>query len=128
MAQKDRAYFSVEPELGVRDGARHRTAIRVRLWGIHDRGACALPGCPKSQEIAGHLTAIAAYGAAGLPHTCFELEPPPMALYDSRVAPGSDEVTVAVRIAAHRPDETNRESEFLRQLCKRLRELGLPQR
>jgi hypothetical protein len=132
VAKRLHAHYDVEPELGVRDGARNRTATLVRLWGVHRMGARALPGCPKSREIASGLTAVARYVLDHEDGMDAELEPLTWALYVSRVVPGADEIALGIRIARRTADRTPQvfaaEERCLRRLRARLRELGVPER
>jgi hypothetical protein len=126
------AHFEVEPELEVRDGARARTGVVVRLWGVHPRGARALPGDGRSREIASRLAAIAGWALGQDAAALAEVVPIDRALYESRVVPGADEVAVGIRIAPRLPERTPdaaaREERCLRAVRSRLRELEIPER
>jgi hypothetical protein len=132
VAERLHAHYDVEPELGFRDGARYRTGTLVRLWGVHRKGARALPGCPKSREIASALTAIAKYVLDHEDGIDAELEPSDWALYVSRVVPGADEIALGIRVARLTADRTPQvfeaEERCLRRLRARLRELEVPER
>lgn len=132
VARREHVHYDVEPELNVlRDGTRTRSGLLVWLWGIHAKGAGALPACAKSRKLAAQLTAIAAYALAGEISSCAELQPVRWALYASRVVPDADEIAVVVRIAqrtpAPRSDGVLTEEHCLRRVRSRLRELGIPE-
>ena len=132
VARREHVHYDVEPELDVlRDGTRMRSGLLVWLWGIHAKGARALPACPKSRKLAAQLTAIAAYALAGEISSCAELQPVRWALYASRVVPDADEIAVVVRIAqrtpAPRSDGVVTEERCLLRVRSRLRELGIPE-
>jgi hypothetical protein len=99
VARRLHVHYDVQPELeALPDGARRRTALVVSLWGVHAKGARALPACAKSREIAARLTAIAEYVLAGDSSGCGERQPARCALYVSRVISGADEVGLTIRI------------------------------
>ncbi len=132
VARRVHGHYDVEPELDVlRDGTRMRSGLLVWLWGIHAKGAGALPACTKSRKLAAQLTAIAAYALAGEISSCAELQPVRWALYASRVVPDADEIAVVVRIArrtpAPRSDGVVTEDRCLLHVRSRLRELGIPE-
>lgn len=93
-------HYSIDPELEVVSGERVVVAWSVRLWGVHAKGARALPGCEKCRELRTELAAIA---RAVLPPRGAELsvetDPPVRILYDSQSVPGADEVPLTIRLA-----------------------------
>ncbi len=132
VARREHVHYDVEPELDVlRDGTRTRSGLLVWLWGIHAKGARALPACPKSRKLAAQLTAIAAYALGGELSSCAELQPVRWALYASRVVPDADEIALVVRIAQRAPAPTSdgvlSEERCLSRVRSRLRELGIPE-
>ncbi len=125
-------HYDVEPELEVRDGARVKVALLVRLWGVHAKGAGALPGCAKCHEIVSRLRLVAEYALDHDTSMQIALEPFRRALYDSRVVPGTDEVALPIRITTPTrdaaPPASRGEEQCLRLIRARLKELGVPER
>lgn len=132
MAEGLHAHYDVEPELDVHDGGRTRSALIVRLWGVHPKGARALPGDARSRDIVRRLDAIAAWALAPVPAGEVELQPALHALYESSVVPGADEVALGIRIARRTADParhvTADEERSVRQVRARLRELAVAER
>jgi hypothetical protein len=125
-------HFDVEQELELQGRARVRVGLIVHLWGVHAKGARALPGCPKSHGVVDALRPIAAFA---LDHDAgtlrIEIEPMRHALYDSRVVPGADEVGLPIRIG-HGAGKTTpidgRAEKFLKEVRARLKKLGAQER
>lgn len=132
VARRRHVHFDVEPEIVFRGSARVKVGFQVRLWAVHQKGARALPGCPKCWDLVDELRQIAeqVVPAEERP-TLAELAPYRPALYDSRVVPGADEVSVTIRLI-HR-DGYDRpvdpcEERCLREIRARLRALGITER
>lgn len=127
-----RAHFDVVPVLELRGDTRLRVGSVVRLWGVHPKGARALPGCPKSRAIFSDLEPVAAYALGGDPSMQIALDPLRPALYESRVVPGADEIALAIRItprADHGAAAARAaEERYLKLVRARLRELGVSER
>lgn len=127
-----RVHYDVVPEIVFRGSERVKVGFRVRLWGIHGKGARALPGCPKCWDLADDLRRIAEdVVPTGERASRTELEPFRPALYDSRIIPATDEVTITIRLL-HR-DRYDRpidacEERCLKEIRARLRDLGVPER
>jgi hypothetical protein len=126
-------HYDVEPELELRDGARVKVALLVRIWGVHAKGARALPGCTKCHELLSLLEQVAAFAFEDeLSSGQVGVEPFRPALYDSRVVPGTDEVALTVRIAGDRSvrdrGESGEEERALKLVRARLKALGIPER
>lgn len=123
-------HFEVEPELELRDFVRVKVAVRVRLWGVHARGARALPGCAKCHEIVAMLRPVLEYAVG--PEASGAVEPFHPALYDSRVVPDSDEVALTFRASsqgtAGDAAAALTEERWLKVVRARFRELGIPER
>jgi hypothetical protein len=124
-------HYDVEPELEVREGARVKVGLLVRLWGVHAKGAGALPGCEKCREIFSRLGLVAQYALDQDTSMRIALEPLRRALYDSRVVPGTDEVALPIRITTPTRDAATPasagEERCLKLIRARLRELGVPE-
>jgi hypothetical protein len=127
-AERLHLHFDVEPELAPCGEMRATLGLVVRLWGVHAKGARALPGCPKTRAIAAHLRDIAGYALAGDAGALGELEPVRRALYESRVVLGADEVALGIRIVERTPRRTGgataSEERCLGMVRARLRALG----
>ena len=125
-------HYDVESELEVRNGARVKVGLLVRLWGVHAKGAGALPGCAKCHEIVSRLRLIAEYALDHDTSMQIALEPLRRALYDSRIVPEADEVALPIRITPPTGDRTAHvaagEERCLKLIRARLRELGIPER
>ncbi len=130
-AERLHLHFDVETEFAPERDGRATLGFVVRLWGVHSRGARALPGCPESREIAARLGEIARYALDGDGPRHGELEPVRLALYESRAVPGADEVALPIRIVErtlHRTaTATPGETQCLRLVRARLRALGAPE-
>ena len=128
LARRLHVHFDVEPELDLQNGARVRVGLLVRLWGVHAKGAGALPGCTKCHEIVSRLKLILEYALDRDTSMHVAVEPFRRALYDSRVIPGADEVALAIRISSPGAQGAATQERFLKALRARLRELGVPER
>ncbi len=130
-ARRHHLHYEVEAEFVPEDDARVMLGFVIRLWGVHERGARALPGCAATWEIVARLAQVARYALDGDGGTCAELEPFRPALYESRAVPGADEVALAIRIAERVPARTGSptaaEERGLRHVRARLRALGVPE-
>ncbi len=131
IARNRHVHFDVEPEMIIRGSERVKVGFEVHLWAVHPKGARALPGCPKCWELVNDLRRIAeaVVPPEGRP-TRSELEPFGRALYDSRVVPGSDEVSVTIHLfhreGYDRPIDAC-EEQCLKEIRARLRALGIPE-
>ena len=126
-------HYEVEPELELRDGMRVRVGVFVRLWGVHAKGSGVLPGCAKCQEIISRLKLVAEYALGDQTSPLqITLEPFNRALYDSRTMPGTDEVSLPIRIGAPTQDAatpaSGDEERCLKLIRARLKDLGVPER
>ena len=132
IARSHRVHFDVEPEIVMRGSERVKVGFRVHLWAVHPKDARALPGCPKCWELVGDLRRIAegVVPPDDRPSRT-ELAPFRPALYDSRVVPNSDEVSVTIRLL-HRDGYDNPvdrcEERCLKEIRSRLIALGIPER
>jgi hypothetical protein len=129
LAKNRHAYFEIRPEIVFRSHQPMAVGFEVRVWGIHDKGAHAMPGCEKCRPILRELEQIVRW-ALPLEEslTRVDVVPCDRSLYDSRVSPGSDEIFVAIRVAhregQERPVDLGEEA-CLRTIRHRLRELGI---
>jgi hypothetical protein len=132
IARTRHVHFDVEPEIVLRGSERVKVGFQVHLWGVHPKGARALPGCAKCWDMLEDLRRIAREVVPSDERPSrTELEPFRPALYDSRVVPGADEVSVTIRLI-HR-DGYDRpvdacEERCLREIRARLRALGARER
>lgn len=132
IARTRHVHFDVEPEVTFRGSERVKVGFQVRLWAVHQKGARALPGCPKCWDLVEDLRRIAEHVVPAEERpTRAELAPFRPALYDSRVVPEADEVSVTIRLI-HR-DGYDRpvdpcEERCLGEIRARLRALGIKER
>lgn len=132
IARNRHVHFDVEPEVVIRGSERVKVGFQVRLWAVHAKGARALPGCPKCWDLVEDLRRIAeqVVPAEERPSRT-ELDPFRPALYDSRVVPAADEVSVTIRLIHRdgydRPIDSC-EERCLKEIRARLRALGIPER
>lgn len=132
VAKERHVHFDVESEVVIRGSERVKVGFLVRLWGVHPKGARALPGCPMCWTLVEDLRRIAEHvvPAPGRP-TASALEPFQPALYESRVVPSADEVSLSIRLF-HREDYGQPvdacEERCLKEIRGRLRELGIAER
>lgn len=117
-------HLEVVPDLELRDGERVRVGTIARLWGVHARGARALPGCSQCHDILAELERLLAYVLDHETTMRVEVEPFRRALYESRVVPDADEVALAFRVSTGGVAE----ERWLKALRARLRELGVTER
>ena len=130
--QRLQVHYDVEPELDLQGRTRVKVGLIVRLWGVHAKGARALPGCAKCHEVVAQLQKIAEFA---LDHDAgslrVDVEPMNRRLYDSRVVQGADEVSLPIRITngERRTAPTDARAEtFLKKVRARLKDLGVPER
>lgn len=132
LARRLHAHFDVVPELELRQGARVRVALLVRVWGVHPKGARALPGCAKCRELLAGLSRIVEHALGDEVPWQLAIEPFRRALYESRVVPGADEVALAIRLSPPGPPGATSagpaEERQLKELRAQLRALGIPER
>lgn len=132
LVRAHRIHFEVEPEIVVKGPDRLKVGFQVTLWAIHDKGARALPGCAKCWDLAADLRQLA---EALVPPddrpSRTELAPFRPALYESRVVPGSDEVSITIRLfhrdGYDRPVDAC-EERCLKEIRARLLALGVRER
>jgi hypothetical protein len=132
IARSRRVHYDVEPEIVIRGSERVKVGFNVRLWAVHQVNARALPGCAKCWDLVDDLRRIAEEVVPAVERPSrTELEPFRPALYDSRVVPDADEVTVTIRLIHRegydRPIDAC-EERCLREIRTRLRALGVPER
>ena len=132
IARTRQIHFDVEPEIVLRGSERVKVGFQVHLWGVHPKGARALPGCPKCWDLLEDLRRIAeeVVPSDDRPSRT-ELEPFRRALYESRVVPGADEVAMTIRLIHRegydRPVDAC-EERCLKEIRTRLRALGVRER
>jgi hypothetical protein len=132
IARAHRVHFDVEPEVVMRGADRVKVGFQVNLWAVHPKGSRALPGCPKCWDLVEDLRRIAeeVVPSDDRPSRT-ELAPFRPALYESRVVPDSDEVSVTIRLL-HRDGYDNPvdrcEERCLKEIRSRLIALGIPER
>ena len=124
--------FEVQPEVTFAGAERLTVGYRLSLWALHEKGARAMPGCPKCVSLVEGLRQIAAEAVPpeGRP-TRISVEPFEPALYDSAEVSGADEVRLDVRLT-HRdrydaPIDAC-EDRCLREIRGRLKQLGVRER
>jgi hypothetical protein len=132
IARNRHVHFDVEPEVVIRGSERVKVGFDIHLWGVHPKGARALPGCPKCWDLVAELRRIAeAVTPAEARPSRTELEPFRPALYESRVVPAADEVSVTIRLI-HRDRYDSAvdacEERCLREIRVQLHALGIPER
>jgi hypothetical protein len=123
-------HYDVDPEVEIRGDIRVTVAFQVRLWGLHAKGAHALPGCPKCHELRGRLQEIADFALAGDSGRGWAaIEPLRPALYDSRVLPGVDEIALRICVARSGVEAPvgEREERFLKAIREKLRMIDVPE-
>ncbi len=124
-------HYSVEPEWAVAGGSRKPIGFSVRLFAVHDKGARALPACPKSRALAGSLRSLAEALLPTCTMTLVEIEPFSLVLYGSREVPGADEVALTIRLSQPRryADPVDASAEpCLKQIRESFKVLSLPER
>lgn len=57
--RRHRVHYEVMPEAVIARDRRTTVGFEVRLFAIHDKGAKALPGCPKCHELLEGLSSLA---------------------------------------------------------------------
>ncbi len=127
-----RVHFDVAPEVTFRGPERLKVGYVVRLWALHPKGARALPGCPKCDELVTGLREIAlAVTPTGQRPTVTQIEPFEHALYDSKQVSGADEVTLTMRLT-HRAEYAAPvdpcEHRCLKEIRESLKSLGARER
>ena len=132
LAKRRHVHYDVSPEVAYRGGVRVTVGFDLRIWAVHDKGAHALPGCPKCLALASELSTLvrAVLPEAGRP-TIAQVEPLEPALADSAAVPGADEIEVVVRLIHRNGYDTPVdacEERCLREIRQRLRDLGVPER
>lgn len=129
IARERRMHFEVAPELVLRGAERKKVGFQIRLWAVHPRGTRPLPNCPKCWTLVEDLRRIAVHAMPGAERaTVSVLEPFRPALYESRVVPGTDEVSLAIRLFHREGDERPVdacEEQCLKEIRCRLRALGI---
>lgn len=132
IARARQVHYDVEPKIVIRGSERMKVGFQVRLWAIHSKGARALPGCPKCWSLLEDLRRIAEdIAPTDERPSRTEVAPFRSALYDSRVVPGADEVSVTIclihRDGYDRPIDAC-EERCLKGIRARLRILGIRER
>lgn len=132
IARARHVHFDVEPEILVRGSERVKVGFLVHLWAVHPKGSRVLPGCARCWGLVDDLRRIAedVVPPDDRPSRT-ELDPFRPALYESRVVPGADEVSVTIRLI-HRSGY-DRPIDACEELClkairARLRDLGVRER
>lgn len=129
VARRLHAHYDVQPELDLQDGQRVTVAIVLRLWAVHEKGARALPGCARCRELGSDLERIARFALTSLVSSRMTIEPLRAALYDSRVVPGADEVSLSIRVTHGKEGSPvdGHEERSIKELRARLGRLGIPE-
>jgi hypothetical protein len=127
-----RVHFDVTQEITFRGSERLEVGYVIHLWALHPKGARALPGCAKCEELVARLREIAlAVVPAGPRPTVPLVEPFEHALYDSKDVPGADEVMLSMRLA-HREEYAASvdacEERCLKEIRTKLESLGVRER
>ncbi len=123
-----RIFYELAPEIALLGEERWPVGYELKLWAAHEKGARALPGCRKCQDIVEDLRRIAAWltGPGGR-DSAWELQPFDRALYDSRQFQGTDEIDLSLRLF-HWSGAMGREvraQRCLREMRRRLAQLGI---
>ena len=129
VAKRRRVHFDIRPDFTYRDHRPTAVGFEVRVWGVHEKGSHALPGCERCRPILEELEQVARWALPPEePPTRLEVVPCDRSLYDSKVLPGADEVYVAIRVEHRGSSELPVdacEDRCLRAIRLRLRELGI---
>lgn len=132
IARARRVHFDVEPEVVIRGSERVKVGFQVHLWAVHPKGSRALPGCSKCWDLVEDLRRLAedVVPPDDRPSRT-ELDPFRPALYESRVVPEADEVSVTIRLIHRngydRPLDAC-EERCLKEIRARLLALGIRER
>lgn len=130
-ARRHRVHYDVTPEVLIKLEGRTAVGFEIRLFAGHEKGARALPGCPKCLNLVAELRRIAEWV---VPHehrpTVASIEPFRPSLYDSKEVPGADEVVLSMRLIHRegydRPVDAC-EQRCLKEIRERLKVLGIPE-
>ena len=129
LAKRRHVHFDIRPDVTYRDHRPIAVGFEVRVWGVHDKGAHAMPGCAQCRPILEELEQVVRWALPPEePLTKLEVIPCDRSLYDSKVLPGADEVYVAIRVEHRGENELPVdacEERCLRAIRLRLRELGI---
>jgi hypothetical protein len=132
IARVRQVHYDVEPEFAFRGSERVKVGFQVHLWAIHPKGGRALPGCSKCWDLLEDLRRIAEEVVpSGERPSKTEISRFRPALYDSRLVPGADEVSVTIRLIhrdGYERDVDACEERCLREIRARLRALGIRER
>ena len=130
--KRHHVHFTIDPEWVIARDGRRPVGFEIRLFAVHEKGARALPGCPKSRAVAGSLRSLVESILPACPTPArIEVEPFSPALYDSREVPGADEVAIEIRLshAQHYADPVDESEErCLSQIRERFKLFTLPER
>lgn len=124
-----RVYYEVTSEVDFVGAERRQVGYELKLWAAHEKGARALPGCPKCWDIVEDLRRIAEWLAEGEEAaTRWEVQPFDRALHDSGQFPALDEIDLSLKLL-HRygsdaPLDAGRE-RCLRNVKRKLAHLGV---
>ncbi len=132
IARSRHVHFDVAPEMVIRGSERVKVEFEIHIWAVHPKGARALPGCPKCWDLVDDLRRIAeSVVPADERPSRTELAPFRPALYESRLVPEADEVSVTIRLfhreGYDRPIDAC-EERCLKEIRARLHALGIPER
>lgn len=130
--RRHRVHFDVRPDVVVSPAGRVTVGFELRLFAVHDKGAQALPGCCKCDDLVAGLRSLA---TEVLPRderpTISSVRPFEPALYDSREVPGADEVALTLllshREGYERPVDAC-QARCLKEVRQRLKAFHVPER
>lgn len=127
-----RVRYTIAPEQVIRNGGPLAIGFDVRLFAWHGHDAHAADGCRICAYLEAHLGYIAEFlvGRDERPAEV-EIDPEYAVLYDSRDAPGTDDVVLDLRLLRRGQDDCPvgpAEERYLRAVKKRLEALGIHER
>jgi hypothetical protein len=132
IARQHRVHYDVTPEVIIKSEGRTAVGYEIRLFAVHEKGARAVPGCPKCVDLVRDLRPIAEWLVPDEHRpTLAGIEPFHPSLYDSKEVPGTDEVALSIRLTHRegydRPVDAC-EQRCLKEIRERLKVLGIRER
>jgi hypothetical protein len=123
--RQSRAHFEIERETIDGPSGRTLSGFGVRLFAMHERAPHSAPGCPVCWRVAAALRRVASAALLANPvEGHVHIAPLEPVLYQSRQAPGSDEVAITVHLRPPEPSRVNPE-RWLQDIRGRLNGLGV---
>jgi hypothetical protein len=127
-----RVRFTLAPERVMGADGPIPVGFDVRLLAWHGHEHHTLEACPVCASLETHLREVAEFliGVGEKPAE-IEIDPDYSALYDSRDAPGTDDLALDLRVLRRGHDDRPVgavEERYLKEITARLKGLGVPQR